>query len=379
MQILNTLPKKFYFYILNIGYNSNNKHLKMLKKDLSCISEEPGYNKRFYIISLLSAFMIGTKMIMISLAKWDKTWIFFLEHMAIWITCVLYSFLTTGFSSLKLTGVFKYNIYICAFFSGSADAIGDVFFIFALKHALNSGTSPAAITTVLMFNVFIVLIAGIAIFKERHEKMKYFGAAIVFISLMVISSQREFEAQVEVSEYQNDSYTLAMFWVVFTTIFWGLCNILGKYASYFYDADPTQFSVVSGTWSGLIGSWSIIIIITNSIPFELEEGSNIYLWILYWLMSGFFTAWSLFCFYKALSLGSSEITQLIINTKILFQVIEEIILFSVLPSLIACLGMAGVWIGVVIMMFTKERRNLRYDPIKPDNYYVSLESHLNTN
>jgi drug/metabolite transporter (DMT)-like permease len=131
--------------------------------------------------------------------------------MAVWITCMTYSFLTTGFSSLKLTGVFRYNIYLCTFFSGSADAIGDVFFIFALKHALNSGTSPAIITTVLMFNVFIVLMAGIGIFKEQHEKIKYCGAALVFISLMAITSQREFDTQVELSEYQNDSYTLAIF------------------------------------------------------------------------------------------------------------------------------------------------------------------------
>jgi uncharacterized membrane protein len=96
-------------------------------------------------------------------------------------------------------------------------------------------------------------------------------------------------------------------------------------------------------------------------------------------MSGVFTAWSLFYFYKALSLGSSEITQLIINTKILFQVVQEIILFSIYPSIFGYLGIIGVIIGVLIMEFTKERRNLRFDPFKPDDYYVSLKSHLNTN
>lgn len=92
-----------------------------------------------------------------------------------------------------------------------------------------------------------------------------------------------------------------------------------------------------------------------------------------------FTALGNFATYKALSLGSAEITQLIINTKILSQMIEELIIFGVYPNFIAAIGMLGAGLGVTTMIFTKERQNLRYDYAKDDNFYVDVDSYEKEN
>jgi hypothetical protein len=59
-----------------------------------------------------------------------------------------------------------------------------------------------------------------------------------------------------------------------TTLFWGMTGIFGKYASYFYDADPVKFGGIAMICSGLFGSCSIVFLITNSVPFELGEGAS---------------------------------------------------------------------------------------------------------
>ena len=55
--------------------------------------------------------------------------------------------------------------------------------------------------------------------------------------------------------------------------------------------------------------------------------------------------------------------------------IEELIIFGVYPNLVASVGMFGVFLGVTFMIFTKERRNLRYDAVKDEGYYVDLDAY----
>ena len=52
--------------------------------------------------------------------------------------------------------------------------------------------------------------------------------------------------------------------------------------------------------------------------------------------------------------------------------IEEAIIFQVYPTFFASLGILGVFAGVIIMIFTKEYKNLRYEEPKADNFYVEL-------
>jgi len=78
-----------------------------------------------------------------------------------------------------------------------------------MKHALRSGTSPGTISTILMFNVMIILIAGLAIFNEKHRPMKYVGGILVFLCLVIITTQRRFETKTY-SEEQDASYTMAI-------------------------------------------------------------------------------------------------------------------------------------------------------------------------
>jgi len=148
---------------------------------LSTISEEGTFNYRFYMFAFLASFQLGTKLVLISMAKCNETWIFFIEHIAIWVTCLIVISLTQGLSNLCLTGPNSTKISICAFLSGSTNALGNVFIIFAMKHALKSGTSPATISTILMFNVLLILIAGLTIFNERHRLMKYVGGFMVLV------------------------------------------------------------------------------------------------------------------------------------------------------------------------------------------------------
>ena len=123
-----------------------------------------------------------------------------------------------------------------------------------------------------MFNVLLILLAGLTIFNERHRLMKYVGGFMVLVSLVIITTQRRFDTHKEYSETEDESYTLALFCVMVTTVFWALTAIFGKYASYFYDANPVQFGALAMTISGLFGSGSVVFIVGNSIPFGLEEG-----------------------------------------------------------------------------------------------------------
>lgn len=182
-----------------------------MAKDLSIISEEASFNYKFYVFAFMAAFMLGTKLVLISLAHCNETWIFYLEHMAIWICCVTVITFTNGINNLCVSGQNSTKIFLCAFLSGATNSIGNVFVIFAMKHAMKSGTSPATITTILMFNVLIILVAGLTIFNEQHRPMKYLGGFVVFCSLILITTQRKFETKKEYTELEDASYSIAIF------------------------------------------------------------------------------------------------------------------------------------------------------------------------
>ena len=197
-----------------------------LSIDKTDLNEKPSFNIQCFFFAGLASFMLGTKMMLISYVELNEYWIFFIEHMAIWITsCVVialylvYKTCTTiccypssesgiGF---KIFGSFKQMV--CAFMSGFLNATGNVFIIFALKSALQSGTNPSTISSILMFNVLIILIAGVTLFKERHKCITYIGGVIVFVSLLVIATHHSFDDDTTQSENKTSSYNKAIFYV----------------------------------------------------------------------------------------------------------------------------------------------------------------------
>ena len=141
-----------------------------------------------------------------------------------------------------------------------------------MKHAYNAGTSPSTISSILMFNVLLILLAGVTIFNERHKVMKYLGGMTVFISLIVVATQRNFEAHGTYTQNQNEEYRMALVCVGVTTVCWGLVAVMCKYATYFYDANSIEFGTVAMTLSGLYGSLSITYLVYHDIPLDLVEG-----------------------------------------------------------------------------------------------------------
>lgn len=182
----------------------------VLLQDFLLKNDDGIYNFKFYFFAFIASFMFGTKLVLISLAKCNEIWIFFIEHMGIWITCIVVISLTKGISKLCFTGRDAKKIFMCAFAGGAFNALGNVFIIFALKHAMRSGTSPATISTILMFNVLISLIAGLVIFREKHRIMKYVGGLIVFGSLILITTHRRIGHHREYTDTENESYYIAI-------------------------------------------------------------------------------------------------------------------------------------------------------------------------
>ena len=139
---------------------------------------------------------------------------------------------------------------------------------------------------------------------------------------------------------------------------------------YFYGADSVEFGTLAMLLSGLCGSCMYFVLNSRNIELVVEQGSSKNGMIILCIISGSFTALASFTQFKAISVGSAEITQLVVNTKIIVQMVEEIIIFHLIPGSVALIGMAGVFIGVTMMICTKEKKNLTYHD---DNYYARLQ------
>ena len=126
--------------------------------------------------------MLGTKMMLLSQIGLNEYWIFFIEHVAIWMTCLVLYFIYISYqkcisktdeNKIEFNIIKDYRKLLCAFIGGTCNATGNVFIIFAMRHAIKSGANPSTISSVLMLNAILMLIIGITVFKEKHRFMKY--------------------------------------------------------------------------------------------------------------------------------------------------------------------------------------------------------------
>lgn len=139
---------------------------------------------KYYSLLILACCLIGTKLLFLELAHFAHIWIFFLEHIAICscsiITFSLYYIFvkrrTVSFGNYicrEISLLKNKMIFLCAFVSGTLNAFGNIFIIFAIKFARDAGSSSSSLNCILMLNVLIVLIAGIWVFGERHSLVQY--------------------------------------------------------------------------------------------------------------------------------------------------------------------------------------------------------------
>lgn len=365
----------------------NNVSLHSNPESLSKLKHHVGFNYTVYIFSSLASFMYGTKQMIIATVECNPMWMFFIEHMAIWMTSVFLIFcyfqyvkwthkpsadLNDSNASLKHTlEIFKnHKQLIWAIIAGVLNASGNITIIFSMKYAFMSGSSPSTISAIIMFNVIALLIIGTTLFHERHLPMKYFGGALVFVSLMIITTQRSFESSSKYSDSQNKNFYLALLFITITTILWTSVAWACKYAVYYHSAHSVEFGIVAMTLSGLVGSTMIIYLVISETGIEVPSHSSVAKTIGFWIVLGMFTALACFSWFKSISWGSVEVAQLITNTAVFVQAIEEILFYRMFPSIAAWVGIAGVFCGIAIMVFTKEKKNLYYDP----NMLIEMKS-----
>ena len=56
-------------------------------KDAPVKTEEASLNYKCYMFASFGSLMLGSKMMLLTVTQMNEYWIFFIEHMAIWMTC----------------------------------------------------------------------------------------------------------------------------------------------------------------------------------------------------------------------------------------------------------------------------------------------------
>lgn len=77
--------------------------------------------------------------------------------------------------------------------SGAFNALANFVIVYAIKLNLKSDGSPGAMNSVLMLNTIICLGTGVYLFNERHSYKQYLGGFTVFIAIIVLTLDRNFE------------------------------------------------------------------------------------------------------------------------------------------------------------------------------------------
>lgn len=89
---------------------------------------------------------------------------------------------------------------------------------------------------------------------------------------------------------------------------------------------------------GIVGSFTLILILANDIPFDLEKGYSVIYTIIRIAFAGAFSVTGYIAYFKATSKGSVEVTQLLLNMKSAVQLLEEFLFLNIVPSLVSLIG-----------------------------------------
>ena len=268
------------------------------------------------------------------------------------LLCFLLMFANWSFKVFK-----DYRIVILGSIAGLSNTIANVCIILAIKLNLKSGGSPGAMNWILMFNVVVLLIVGVFMFKEHHTLKQYVGGVIIFIAIIILALSRSFEETGTHTTVQNNQYIISL-WLAFVSWnCWAIPGIAGKYAIIHYNCGSIDFSNLALFISGISGAAIYFYIYAYQVPFGLIEPEKAYLAIIKSVLWGVFSVLGYLLFYKATSIGPVEISQLFSNLKSIVQIIEEFIFLGILPNLISCFSIILACLGLILVVFWGEDKH----------------------
>lgn len=136
---------------------------------------------------------------------------------------------------------------------------------------------------------------------------------------------------------------------------WACVGAAAKYASFYYHSVVEEYSMITVIIAGFVGSCSIFVVYALDTPLRAEKDDSTLLYILAACGAGFFTTFGLYSFMKALSYGSVGIASLFANMQIIVELIEEFIIFSIIPTTGAFFGMGLALVGSAFMILFQRR------------------------
>lgn len=102
--------------------------------------------------------------------------------------------------------------------------------------------------------------------------------------------------------------------------------------------------------SGALGSLSAFILYGFQIGFDADASGHLYIYILGAIGAGVFTNFGVVANAISISYGSVEVTSLFANMRVIVQMVEEFLIFSIVPSVISFLGIILAIVGSTIMI-----------------------------
>ena len=237
--------------------------------------------------------------------------------------------------------------------TGLANTVVNTLIIYATKLNQQSGGSPGAMNSILMFNVVVLLIFGIILFNEHHTCRQYAGAAIIFLAIIVLTVSRSFEKTDTHTGQQNNQYLFSVGIIFSAACVNSIPGVAGKYAMYFHNCDPINYSIQVLLVSGLSGSAIYLYIYAFQVPFGLAESQSVFFAIMSSTIWGILSTIGYIVYYVAASKGPVEIVQLLWNMKIIVQIVEEFIFLGILPTILSFISIALGLFGLVLIIFSK--------------------------
>mmetsp|Transcript_24427 Transcript_24427/g.21685 ORF Transcript_24427/g.21685 Transcript_24427/m.21685 type:complete len:247 (+) Transcript_24427:366-1106(+) len=221
-------------------------------------------------------------------------------------------------------------------------------------YALSANVSPASISCILMVNIILMLLLGLYIFKERHTILEYIGAGLILFACVIITLQKG----VKIGENldKNTDFYLSISLTILCSIAWASVGFMAKWASFYYNVIADEYAMVSMMISGALGSTSILVIYFFDIHYLLgniqpEEKTNMeFVYFLGAIGAGFFTTFGVLSNIISISYGSVEVASLFTNMRVIVQLAEEFIIFSIIPSVFSFIGIGIAIIGSFVMI-----------------------------
>ena len=112
------------------------------------------------------------------------------------------------------------------------------------------------------------------------------------------------------------------------------------------------FMTVTGLIGSLFGVWILIF----KVPIEISPSSSLFVSFTSAIAAGVIQMIGMLLCIKSFQLGSMEIMYLFINMRVLVQIVEEFLLFHILPSMVSSIGMAVALTGASIMMIFDQKK-----------------------